>query len=181
MAEILSNRTISNPLDEEFRFRWDKVEYVIPPRSTMSYVGYLAEHAAKKLADKILIQKGRFEDVIRNDKIIGHAVSMGERVAVKEALLDREEKYIDLDAIVINAKAKPAKVDHLPVGEVAAVVEEKPVGTIQVTPPEGEPVEDSPPEKDNKSRFAELKEKGWVRLNKDEKKEYQELKKIFDT
>jgi len=45
---------IYNPMNKEFKFKWNKVEYVIPPKTQTTYLRFIAEHCAKHLADFIL-------------------------------------------------------------------------------------------------------------------------------
>lgn len=176
MSEIVKNKTLTNPLEEPFRFMFNNNEYEIPAKSTVSMVGFMSVHAARHLAQKILLNKGRYEDVIKNDKRVGSAVGLGEVQHVQKALLDRDEEVIDLDEILEVAKNKPTD-KSLPVGKPVTVIEDKPVGKIEVVKKEEKEGEAPKVDLSNAvTRFAELKEIGWANLSKEQREEYKILK-----
>jgi len=47
---------IYNPLGEEFWFKWDGIDYSIPAKSSKEFPEFMARHAAKHLAMKIVYQ-----------------------------------------------------------------------------------------------------------------------------
>lgn len=155
----IGTRTVTNPLDEDFTWTWDKIPYTVPARSTVSFVDYLAEHLAKHLATKILIEKGRFMDIIKNDKRIGSAVSQNEHQHVITALLDRDNEQIDLDSLVKKAKAAPTPgIREIPAEELNKGIEE-PIGKT-----------------DENDEFEALSKKGYLKLTFPERTRYKELK-----
>lgn len=105
MTKPLTNRTVLNPLPTDFRFRWDKQWYEIPARSQVTMINYLAEHAAKHLAKKIVIGKGAFVDSILEGKLKGQALNKGSIPYLAECLLDCQS-LPDIDVIYKLAKKK---------------------------------------------------------------------------
>ena len=154
--QAIGVRKLTNPLPEEFEFMWDGVPYIVPAMSTKSFADYIAIHGAKHLANKILIEKGRFEDIIRNDKRISHPVTAGEKQTLMDALLDRDDEVMNIDEVLGEVKgAEPRKQDTA--GEVTAEIKEDPIVT-------------------EVQRFKVLQEKKWVNLKDEERKEYKILK-----
>jgi len=183
--ETLQNKTVTNPLDEPFVCMWDGTGYEIPARATVSMVGYLAEHLAKHLAKKILINKGRYEDIIKNDKRIGTAITGGELSHVADALLNRDGEVLDLDVLVAEAKKADPGDKSLPKGVPVVRLEETPLKEgVKVTPVIPPPIEGPRREgslTDDQLRFLELKDIGWANLKKEERPEYQRLKNKLES
>ena len=85
--------TLSNPLDEDFTFYWNKVPYTVPAMSTKPFPYFLAFHGGKHLADRILISKGRLEDLVDANGIHKQGSKLpvaGDREAIALWLIDQE-------------------------------------------------------------------------------------------
>lgn len=118
-TELLGTTTIHNPLNEDFHYRYDGQDLHLPANSVTSLPTPLARHAAKHLADKILIHnKSVFQDrVDGNGKKTGVTVPRTMRHACMLSLLNREED-IDAEAIMKEADeiiAKPPSMKDLEV------------------------------------------------------------------
>jgi hypothetical protein len=167
-------RTVTNPLNVPFTHTWGGTPFTVEAGKTQQFPGHIAIHLAKHLADFILINLGRFHDILRGDKLVAQTMTRKERGEVMQALLDRETS-VDVPAITSEIKEvvqdfkgkkadKPELIGEIPLEkgeaeEVAEGSEEAPAG--EQTPEE---------------RFAELKEIGWMHLDKGQKKEYSSLK-----
>jgi len=46
---------LTNPLGEDFIFKWDKVPHIIKAGETREFYGFLAKHGAKHLVDHIIL------------------------------------------------------------------------------------------------------------------------------
>lgn len=55
--------SFTNPLSENFTFRWDKVPYEVPAKTTITLPTHLAKHGAKKLTDYIILHPANWKDV----------------------------------------------------------------------------------------------------------------------
>ena len=128
-----------------------------------------------------MINKGRYNDVIKNDKRTYSAVGLGEIKFVADSLLDRDDEVIDLDQIMDKSKKEGMKRTAVPKGETLGMVREKPIGKAKVkgeTPaeePKEEPKEEVPGNKDA-DEFMALKS-AWPKLKGEPRKRYFELKK----
>jgi len=192
MSKALVNRTLTNPLNESFYFKWDSVEYEVPARSTVTLINYLAEHGAKHLAKKILLNAGRYNDVIQNDKRVAKAISFGEKQFIADAFIDRDEHIVDLDKIVKDA-ASPSVADNGAVKQKRAAQKLPAIGKVEVKSQkvvsekkvEGIPPNNAPVSSEDKDRLALITEfeemkikKAWV--NPATKDRYLELKKLLN-
>lgn len=177
MSTEFKLKTLTNPLPEDFKFRYDNQWYSVPAYKTVSMPGGLAVHGAKHLANKILINKGKFADALKDDKVVpGLSVKMGERDYIASQLLDVRESELDLDEIINKSKDAPAK-DRLPEGEPMDAITEAPVGTVTV---KGSRTEKEQQQIDGNrdqlmARYEELK-KRWPKVNAAERAEYKQLK-----
>lgn len=166
MGEQYTSRSVTNPLDETFYFKWDNVPYEIPARKTIHLAGFLAVHAAKHLAYKILIGSGRLHDTIKADGKIaaGQALPRGEAESVAMALLDRDGESLNVKEILALARNAMSSSRDLPAGIPVAEINspEKEIATENLSP--------------EKQEFVELKKIGFVKLDGESKKRYKELK-----
>jgi len=136
----MNTRRLTNPLSEDFHFRWDGVWYQVPSFGTVDMVGYIAVHAAKHLAKKILISRGRYSDLIQEGKRTARSVNMSEIEYIAEYLLDMESDTINLKEVVAaSAKARKAGDRDSEGGNV-----QRRVGTVKVVGEEGEEGDEEP-------------------------------------
>lgn len=103
MSRVLQTKTLSNPLDEVFIFKWDGNPYSVDAKSTAIMPDFIAVHGARHLADVILRNKGRMKDLMKDGQRVARPLGGTERQHVMAALLDREDHIMDLDEVVDSA------------------------------------------------------------------------------
>ena len=181
MGDRITTRSVTNPLDETFEFLWDGVPYEIPARKTVPYVDYIAVHAAKHLAYKILISLGKFDDVIKGDgRRIGSSVSKGMAEEIRAALLDRDGEHLDLEKI-IKAASGAMTDKSLPVVEPPA--QQNDMKAQEIIKPQSKKEEEAKNEEANDpelKEWNELQKVGFTNLKGEQRKKYKELKLIFN-
>lgn len=108
MSEF-DTRSVTNPLEEDFTHAWNGEPYTIPAGETKSFPEFLAVHLAKHLADKIMIQGGRYEDKINQmtGRHTARSVGKPEKTELMNYLLDAE-KQIDVVEGLEQAARKAA-------------------------------------------------------------------------
>jgi len=184
MSQRITQRTVTNPLNEPFTFGWDSVPYTIPAKSTVMLVDFLAVHAAKHLADRLLIDSGKYEDEIRGDKRVYKAVTENQLNLVMDALLDREDEKINLDEILKEPSSNEfegkGEVNVLPTVELKKNVSKKVEVKDDQTTTEPEPSDVATDITDERIKFDQLKTVGYLKLNKDDRALYQSLKAKFN-
>lgn len=107
MAALHESIKFYNPTDQNFVGTWDGESYDIPAKSTKFFTSYIAEHFAKHLVNKILLE--RFDNLCqehssstkdllktcrncktRSDKL-GSFYSLPEREELLKIILPKEE------------------------------------------------------------------------------------------
>lgn len=168
MSEDLTIRTVMNPLNETFYFKWDGKEYEIPANTTKAFVGYLAGHAAKHLAKKILQKNGRFADQMHGDTRVYNAVTTGEIVEIMNSLVDRDDKELDISKVMEKAKGLNIK----EVDDTLLKGDQGESDKVEIQNPQIGVTE--------KEEFENLKKIGYTKLKADQKKRYAFLKKQLE-
>lgn len=94
----LELKCVYNPLKSDFDFTYDGEPYLIPAESIWVNVGYLVNYAARKIAERVLEDKGE-EDPINSPK----------KDAIIEDLLSHDFEIIEKGASKIVGDAPTKK------------------------------------------------------------------------
>ena len=176
--------TVTNPTAKDFTTQWNKFPIVIPANSFVSLPENIARHAAKHLAQRILLDGGRYEDVYDGQKVTSRAVSRDFRGQLAENLINRDLD-VDVDAVFDKVSGLLSKESGVEQGKEVkrrARAEGKPITTLEkpVVDNEDETVEDETVEDEDKAEWERLQAVGYNSLKTpEERARYSELKAIF--
>lgn len=97
---LLTTVTVTNPMKEDFECMWGKQIIRIPALKTITLALPFAEHAAKHLANKVLLSGGRFNDFLHKDKVVSRPVSRSFRIELAKSFINMDADISVKDVIL---------------------------------------------------------------------------------